>query len=94
MKGMLTEDTDSPVLDCRKRLSIPVLQGPLKSCSEPSLSSTSSSATPSPTKLTISRADVSESDVRDDIFPKKLSRGISRATDNVSTVFESRGRFH
>lgn len=62
----------------------------LKSSSEPSLSSSTTSptnsASSSPSKLALSRLDVSEvEELLDDLYyPKKLSRGISRATDNVS----------
>lgn len=64
----------------------------LKSSSEPSLSSSTTtsptnSASSSPNKLALSRLDVSEvEELLDDLYyPKKLSRGISRATDNVSS---------
>ena len=76
-----------------------------KCSSEPSLASPSSpksnlfsdkiegedtSTTSSPSKLAISRIDMTEKDVIDEIYPKKLSRGISRATDNVNLVSKAR----
>lgn len=76
-----------------------------KCSSEPSLASPSSprtnflsdkiegedtSTTSSPSKLAISRIDMNEKDAIDDIYPKKLSRGISRATDNVNLVSKAR----
>jgi len=62
-----------------------------KSSSEPSLSSTPSpanSTSSSPSKLALSRLDVSQvTEMLDELYyPKKLSRGISRATDNVSLL--------
>lgn len=71
-----------------------------KCSSEPSLSSPStpappdgininidsreSSTTSSPSKLAISKQDVTTSSTLDELQPVKLARGISRATDNVS----------
>ena len=87
MKGLVVDVPCSPRVSLRKPLPPPLVQGPLKSSSEPSLSSTSSSSASSPCKLAISRTDVADADLLDDVFPKKLSRGISRATDNVCCSF-------
>jgi hypothetical protein len=71
----------------------------IKCNSEPSLSSHSSecsnddsSNTSSPSKLAISKSDDSPNDIIDDTT-KKLSRGISRATDNVNLVSKARNEF-
>ncbi|CAG2169067.1 unnamed protein product [Oppiella nova] len=71
----------------------------IKCSSEPSLSSHSSqcsdesSNTSSPSKLAIhSKADDSTADVMEETN-KKLSRGISRATDNVNLVSKARNEF-
>lgn len=67
--------------------------------SEPSLSSPSpptspeSSTTSSPSKLAISKLDVNDADLIDEIYPKKLARGISRATDNELLVSKARTEF-
>ena len=70
----------------------------IKCSSEPSLSSHSSnesnesSNTSSPSKLAISKSDDSPKDLMDE-SNKKLSRGISRATDNVNLVSKARNEF-
>ena len=70
----------------------------IKCNSEPSLSSHSSdcsndsSNTSSPSKLAISKSDDSPNNLMDD-STKKLSRGISRATDNVNLVSKARNEF-
>jgi ribosome-associated translation inhibitor RaiA len=70
----------------------------IKCNSEPSLSSHSSqssnesSTTSSPSKLAISKSDDSPNDLIDGLN-KKLSRGISRATDNVNLVSKARNEF-
>ncbi|RWS07153.1 OTU domain-containing protein 7B-like protein, partial [Dinothrombium tinctorium] len=71
----------------------------IKFNSEPSLSSpsvttssTESSVNSSPSKLAVSKAELNE-DLIDEICPKKLFRGISRATDNVNLVSKARSEF-
>lgn len=72
----------------------------IKCNSEPSLSSPSSvspcsnesSTNSSPSKLAISKSDDSP-DLIDEVCTKKLSRGISRATDNVNLVTKARNEF-
>lgn len=69
--------------------------------SEPSLSnpdsplpnSNDSSVNSSPSKLAISKADINEADTVSELYPKKLARGISRATDNVTLVSRARTEF-
>ncbi|KAI1301915.1 OTU domain-containing protein 7B [Halotydeus destructor] len=71
-----------------------------KCLSEPSLSSPlslrksspESSASSSPSKLAISKIDLSDSDLVE-VYPTKLSRGISCATDNVNLVSKVRDEF-
>ncbi|RWS30286.1 OTU domain-containing protein 7B-like protein [Leptotrombidium deliense] len=67
--------------------------------SEPSLSSpsvtassTDSSVNSSPSKLAVSKGELND-DLIDEICPKKLFRGISRATDNVNLVSKARSVF-
>lgn len=73
----------------------------IKCNSEPSLSSPSSasqcsydsSVNSSPSKLALSKTNDSQTDLIEDICVKKLSRGISRATDNVNLVSKARNEF-
>ena len=72
-----------------------------KCLSEPSLSSPTSplnssaeeSTNSSPSKLAVSKIDINDIENIDDIYPKKLVRGISRATDNVTLVSRARNEF-
>ena len=85
-------------LEKRSRFESSVQTVTIKCNSEPSLSSHSSessndsSNTSSPSKLAISKSDDSPNDLIDD-SNKKLSRGISRATDNVNLVSKARNEF-
>lgn len=77
------------------------INGTSKCHSEPSLSnptspsqaSNESSATSSPSKLAISKVDINDADAVFTLYPKKLARGISRATDNVTLVSRARTEF-
>ena len=86
-------------LDNKSRFNACVQTVTIKCNSEPSLSSHSSecsnddsSNTSSPSKLAISKCDDSPNNILDDTT-KKLSRGISRATDNVNLVSKARNEF-
>lgn len=102
MKGIIQEDQSNGLLakeeidsglDVQFRLptvscgSLPSLPSPSSPPPDP-LGSTTSSTNSSPSKLAVSKTDIRQNDLLNEIYPsKKLSRGISRATDNVSYYF-------
>lgn len=92
-KGLLVSEGIENEIDVPSQISIrlkTVSCGSLPSLPSPSspppdpLGSTTSSTNSSPSKLALSKTDIRQDDLLNEIYPsKKLSRGISRATDNV-----------